>query len=76
MDQTTRTLASYVVGLTPDALSSSAVHETCKRLIDTIGCAIGGYSNEPASIAYVVPTPAAAISSPPTAGPTIAPVFA
>jgi 2-methylcitrate dehydratase len=51
MDETTRTLASYVVGLTPNALSSSAVHETCKRLIDTIGCAIGGYANEPASIA-------------------------
>ena len=27
------------------------------------------------SIAYVVPTPAAAISRPPRAGPTIAPVF-
>jgi 2-methylcitrate dehydratase len=51
MDNTTRTLANYVAGLKLADLSPSALHETKRRLIDAIGCGIGGYSNEPASIA-------------------------
>src|ERR1700730_1933465 len=51
MDNTTRTLANYVAGLTFGALSASAIHETKRRLIDAVACGIGGYSNEPASIA-------------------------
>ena len=51
MDKTTLTLASYVAALTFDQLPTSAIHETKRRLIDSIGCAIGGYSSEPASIA-------------------------
>ncbi|MES2564687.1 MAG: MmgE/PrpD family protein [Pseudomonadota bacterium] len=51
MDETTRKLASYVAALTFDQLTPSAVHETKRRLVDAIGCAIGGYANEPAAIA-------------------------
>lgn len=51
MDETTRILASYVADLTFDKLSASAVHETRRRLIDAVGCGIGGYTSEPASIA-------------------------
>ncbi|MGZ5123602.1 MAG: MmgE/PrpD family protein [Burkholderiales bacterium] len=51
MDNTTRSLANYVAGLQFAELSPSAIHETKRRLIDAIGCGIGGYSNEPASIA-------------------------
>lgn len=51
MDKTTLTLASYVSALNFDELSASATHETKRRLIDSIGCAIGGYSNPPAAIA-------------------------
>ncbi|MDB5924596.1 MAG: hypothetical protein JWN13_3532 [Betaproteobacteria bacterium] len=51
MDNTTRTLANYVAGLKLADLSPSAIHESKRRLIDAIACCIGGYSNEPASIA-------------------------
>jgi 2-methylcitrate dehydratase len=51
MDKTTRTLASYVAKLSFDKLSSSGVHETKRRLIDAIGCGLGGYASEPAEIA-------------------------
>jgi 2-methylcitrate dehydratase len=51
MDKTTRTLASYVTGLTYDKLSPSTVHEAKKHLIDSIACLLGGYAAEPAVIA-------------------------
>lgn len=51
MDKTTRILAQYVAGLTFDQLPAGARHETKRRLIDAIGCAIGGYASAPASIA-------------------------
>src|SRR3954454_21256904 len=51
MDKTTRTLAEYISGITYEQLSSAAIHETKRRLVDTIGCALGGYTSEPAEIA-------------------------
>jgi 2-methylcitrate dehydratase len=51
MDKTTRTLANYVTDLSFSRLSPAAIHETKRRLIDTIGCAIGGYRSRPAAIA-------------------------
>jgi 2-methylcitrate dehydratase len=51
MDQTTRTLASYIAKLSSEDLSASALHETKRRFVDAIGCGIGGYSSEPAAIA-------------------------
>ena len=65
MDNTTRTLASYVAGLKYEQLSSSAIHETRRRLIDTIACALGGYRSEPASIARAL---AADVTGKPSAG--------
>ena len=51
MDNTTQTLANYVTSLQYDQLPASAIHETKKRLVDAIACAIGGYTSEPAQIA-------------------------
>src|SRR5215210_3718555 len=51
MDNTTRTLAEYVTRTSFDQLSTDAVHQTKRRLVDTIGCTLGGYSSEPAAIA-------------------------
>ncbi len=64
LDKTTQTLANYVTGLTYDQLSATTIQETKKRLVDAIGCAIGGYTSEPAKIACRV---AANISGTPPA---------
>src|SRR5687768_6622108 len=64
MDKTTTTLANYVAGLTYDQLTPSAVGAIRNRLIDSLGCAIGGYQSEPAGIARRL---AAEISGKPSA---------
>jgi 2-methylcitrate dehydratase len=47
-------LSSYVAGLRFVDLPSEVVHQ-CKRLIvDTIGCALGGFASEPAGIARAI----------------------
>ena len=51
MDNTTSTLAGFVAGLTYEQLTPAAIGAIKNRLIDSIGCAIGGYSSEPAAIA-------------------------
>src|SRR4051794_35780110 len=51
MDNTTRMLAEYVAGLRYEDLSDGAIREAKKHLIDTLGCALGGYRSQPASIA-------------------------
>ena len=51
MDKTTRTLASYVANLSFESLTPGALRETKRRLIDAIGCGIGGYASEPVTIA-------------------------
>lgn len=51
MDKTTQFLADYVTGLTFRQLPDSTVRQAKIRLIDTLGCAIGGYAAEPAAIA-------------------------
>ena len=51
MDKTTRRLADFITGTTWNDLSKSAVHETKRRLIDSLGCALGGYTSPPARIA-------------------------
>ncbi len=66
MDNTTRTLATYVTQLNYGALSANAIHQTKRRLVDAIACAIGGYASPPADIARGVAanasgTPAARI---------------
>ncbi|MCC7484607.1 MAG: MmgE/PrpD family protein [Burkholderiales bacterium] len=51
MDPTITRLAYYATGLEYRDLSAAAVHECKRRLIDTLGCAVGGYGAAPAAIA-------------------------
>jgi 2-methylcitrate dehydratase len=51
MDGTTRKLATYIAGMTWDKLTESAIHQTKRRLIDSLGCALGGCESEPARVA-------------------------
>jgi len=51
MDQTTAKLADYATSLRYEDLTPEALRMTGKLLLDTIGCAIGGYHSEPARIA-------------------------
>ena len=50
MDKTTGALSRYVTSLRYEDLSPRAVHETKRHLIDSLGCAIGGYGSEPSVI--------------------------
>ncbi len=57
MDKTTEALARYVTSLRSEDLSPGTVHEAKRHLIDSLGCAMGGYGSEPAVIARrVAPT--------------------
>ena len=51
MDQTTAKLANYATSLSYEDLTPEALRMTGKLLLDTVGCAIGGYHSEPARIA-------------------------
>ena len=64
MDKTTQTLANYITDLSYEQLPASTIHETKKHLVDSIACAIGGYTSKPAQIARGI---AAAISGIPSA---------
>lgn len=50
MDGTTRRLAQYATGLRWEDLPAATVHEAKRRLIDTLGCAVGGWDGEPSRI--------------------------
>src|SRR5215475_1888824 len=51
MDSTTEYLSDYACRLTYEDLSPEAVHQVKRTLIDTLGCGIGAFDSEPASIA-------------------------
>jgi len=51
MDRTTEHISSYAVSLDYSDLPPDTVHETKRRIIDSLGCAMGGYLSEPAKIA-------------------------
>ena len=51
MDALTEHLSSYVAGLAYDDIPADAVHGMKVRLVDTIGCAIGGQDGEPVTVA-------------------------
>src|SRR5438309_3551504 len=51
MDTTTETLASYAATLTYQDLTPATVHEVKRKMIDSLGCLVGGYGSEPAVIA-------------------------
>ena len=51
MDQTTELLSTYACELSYDHLPSEVVHQVKRTLIDTLGCAMGGFHAEPSVIA-------------------------
>lgn len=51
MDRTTEILSSYACRLSYEDLSPEVVHQVKRTVVDTLGCAIGGYLSEPAKIA-------------------------
>jgi 2-methylcitrate dehydratase len=51
MDPTTEYLSDYVCKLTYEDLSPEATHQVKRTLIDSLGCAVGAFDSEPASIA-------------------------
>jgi 2-methylcitrate dehydratase len=51
LDTNTHYLASYASGLTFKDLPEEVIHKTKGLLIDTLACAMGGYTSEPGKIA-------------------------
>ncbi|MBI4199387.1 MAG: MmgE/PrpD family protein [Chloroflexi bacterium] len=51
MDSLTRQLTNYAASLRLDEIPAEVLHQAKVRIIDTLGCAIGGFSSEPARIA-------------------------
>jgi 2-methylcitrate dehydratase len=51
MDPTTEYLSDYACRLTYEDLSPEAVHQVKRTLVDSLGCAVGAFDSEPASIA-------------------------
>jgi 2-methylcitrate dehydratase len=51
MDRTTELLSAYACRLTYADLSPAVVHQVKRTLVDTFGCALGGFHAEPAVIA-------------------------
>lgn len=50
MDRTTEMLSSFTCGLTYEELGPEVVDRVRQTLVDTMGCAIGGFDSEPAGI--------------------------
>jgi 2-methylcitrate dehydratase len=59
MDATIQRIADYACALRYDDLGEETVHQTKRRIIDTIGCALGGYDAEPCRIARAIASRAA-----------------
>ncbi len=51
MDAIIHAIASYAVGLTRDDVPRAALHGMKRRLVDTMGCALGGFDGVPVVIA-------------------------
>ena len=51
MDKTTGLLSEYSCSLAYEDLDAATIHQVKRTLIDTLGCAMGGYLSEPAKIA-------------------------
>ncbi|MGH8619951.1 MAG: MmgE/PrpD family protein [Burkholderiales bacterium] len=54
MDATLRKLTDFTVGLRYSDLTPEAVHECKRRVLDSLGCAIGGYGAQPSRISRAV----------------------
>ena len=51
MDATARFLSAYAASLDYRDLPPDTVHETRRRILDSVGCALGGFAAEPCRIA-------------------------
>jgi len=51
MDTITKSVVDFAVALDPRALTAPVIHDCKRRIIDTIGCAIGAFDAEPAQAA-------------------------
>ena len=51
MDKTTGLLSEYSCSLAYEDLDGDTIHQVKRTLIDTLGCAMGGYLSEPAKMA-------------------------
>ncbi len=51
MDRTTEMLSAYTCGLTYEELGPAVVQQVKRTMVDTMGCAIGGFDSLPAEIA-------------------------
>lgn len=51
MDRTTELLSSFACDLNYEELSPQVVHQVKRTMVDTLGCAMGGYPSQPAKIA-------------------------
>lgn len=54
MDTMIERLAAYAAALRFEDLTDEAVHECKRRLVDTLGCLVGGFDAEPARIARAI----------------------
>jgi len=54
VDATIERIAAYARALQFDALPQQAVHETKRRVIESLGCTLGGYDDEPCRIARAI----------------------
>ncbi len=46
MDRTTELISSYALSIEYSGLPPATVHETKRRIIDSLGCAMGGFDRE------------------------------
>lgn len=51
MDETILRLAAYAHALAFDQIDADSVHQTKRRVIDTLGCALGAHDAPPSRIA-------------------------
>jgi len=54
MDATIQRIADYACGLRFEDLGDETVHQAKRRIIDTVGCMLGGYDAAPCRIARVI----------------------
>ena len=54
MDSTLQKLTDWTHGISYADLTPEAIHECKRRVLDTLGCALGGFTAEPAKIARAI----------------------
>jgi 2-methylcitrate dehydratase len=78
MDRTTELLSAYACKLTYQDLPDEVVHQVKRTLVDTVGCALGGFHAEPSIIARRIAsrvtssTPARVLGTKDTTAPDLA----